>query len=69
MKRLLDQGVWLTWVAALFRILELSHEALVTGIVTTKRLLHLWICCFLIRAKSFPVALLRAFELSRPFTI
>jgi len=31
----------LSGTAALLRILELSHEALVTGIVTTKRLLVL----------------------------
>ena len=31
--------------AALLRILELSHEALVTGVVTTKRSLPLLACC------------------------
>lgn len=30
-------NVYLLDIAALLRILELSHEALVTGIVTTKR--------------------------------
>ena len=35
--KMVELNSWLDFLAALLRILELSHEALVTGIVTTKR--------------------------------